>query len=173
MKKHIFAIGLCAISATAFAGKDHHAPAPMPKEFDSLKALVGTWEGTTMMEGKEMKATTTYELTSGGTAIVEKLGPGTPHEMVSIYHKSGKSLAMTHYCAIGNQPFMKLKKHDGKTMAFEMDMKKPVGVDSHKEMHMHAVSFEFTDADHFKQNWTNMVDGKVADTAVFTMTRKK
>ena len=34
--------------------------------------------------------------------------PGTDHEMVSVYHADGKDVVMTHYCAFGNQPKMKL-----------------------------------------------------------------
>ena len=35
------------------------------------------------------------QVTSGGSALVEKLSPGTPHEMVSVYHDKDGELAMT------------------------------------------------------------------------------
>ena len=63
----------------------------MPKEFDTLKKLVGKWEGTSVMAGKEEKVSVVYELTSGGTAIAERLMPGTAHEMVSMYYSEGKN----------------------------------------------------------------------------------
>src|SRR5438270_1128001 len=98
---------LCvAFSFSAFA---HDMPAPkISKDFESLKALVGTWEGTSKMEGKEQPTTVTYELTSGGTAMAEKLNPGTPHEMLSVYANRGNQDSMTHYCVNGNQPEMKI-----------------------------------------------------------------
>jgi hypothetical protein len=155
----------------AFAGHDM-PKVEMPKEFESLKGLVGTWEGISRMEGApEEKTTATYELTSGGTAVVEKLGAGTPHEMVSVYHKAGKGLAMTHYCALGNAPHMPLKKADAGTLFFEMS--KPVGVSSIKEPHMHALTLTLSDADSLKQEWTHFVGGKKQGTAVITLTRKK
>src|SRR5262245_41123125 len=96
---------LFAFVSVAQAGTDHeHPPVVMPKEFDALKKLVGTWEGHIKMGDKDMPVTLSYELTSGGTVIMEKTMVGTPHEMVSMYHKNGKALAMTHYCALGNQP---------------------------------------------------------------------
>lgn len=149
-----------------------HEKVEMPKEFDTLKALLGTWEGTSAMEGKPgQNVMVTYELTSAGTAIVEKLMAGTPDEMVTIYHKEGKGLALTHYCALGNQPHMPLKKADGQSLVFEMT--KPVGVSSMKESHMHAVTLTMSDPNSLKQEWTHFSDGKKKGTAIFTLTRKK
>ncbi|MEK6579724.1 MAG: hypothetical protein AABZ55_10895 [Bdellovibrionota bacterium] len=74
--KYLFIVFLCIASHTVFASPQH-TPPTMPKSFDTLKPLVGTWEGTTVMEGKEQKVTTVYELTSGGTALTEKFMAGT------------------------------------------------------------------------------------------------
>ena len=48
------------------------------------------------------------KVTAAGSAVHETIFPGTGHEMVSMYHADGKDLIMTHYCALGNQPRMKL-----------------------------------------------------------------
>src|SRR5208283_526475 len=69
-------------------------PVKMPAEFDKVKGLVGTWKGTTEMEGKPMDVTNTFELTSGGTAVMERLFVGTPKEMVSMYCAKGGKLVM-------------------------------------------------------------------------------
>lgn len=169
MKVILLALPLVLI-AQAFA-HDMPAPPAMPKDFDTLKGLVGTWEGTSAMNGKDEKVTVVYELTSGGTAIEEKLMPGTPQEMVSMYYKNGKSLAMTHYCALGNHPQMQLKEGDSHHLSFEMT--KPVGVNSMKEPHMHAVTLTMTDADHLTQKWCSYASGKQHDCAEFKLQRKK
>ncbi len=170
--KLFYALFVMLVTQMVAATPDHpqHAPVAMPKEFDVLKKLVGTWEGTTKMGDKEEKVTATYELTSGGTALMEKLGPGTPMEMVTIYHKDGKTLAMTHYCALGNQPQMKLKKADEKSISFEMT--KPIGVASMKEPHMHAMAMKFDGDDTITHEWTSYDNGKKKDTAVFNFKRK-
>ena len=168
--KHVLIALTFAFVSQAFA---HEMPQPpkMPKDFDTLKQLVGTWEGTSVMGGKEEKVTVVYELTSGGTAITEKLMPATPHEMVTIYYKEGKKLAMTHYCAMGNHPQLQLKDGDKTHLSFEMT--RPVGVTSMKELHMHAVTLTMADADHLTQEWTSFADGKKQETAVFKFQRKK
>ncbi|MBI3544877.1 MAG: hypothetical protein HY075_16515 [Deltaproteobacteria bacterium] len=168
MKTILFSL-LVLSSQTAFA--HDMPPVAMPKEFDTLKTLVGTWEGTSTMEGKEEKFNVEYKLTSGGTALEERTMIGSPGEMVTMYHKSGKTLAVTHFCALGNQPMMPLKKATDKSLAFEMT--KPLGISSLKEMHMHAVKLTFVDADTVKQDWTNYMNGKTGESVAFTLKRKK
>lgn len=159
---------LFALASVAVA---HEHPVPtMPKEFDTLKGMIGTWETTYTEHGKEETGTVVYELTSGGTAITEKLGAGTEHEMVSVYHKNGKTLGMTHFCALGNAPQMKLKKATDKSLTFEMTGN--AGIQNAKEMHMHAVTLNWKDKDTVVQEWTNYVNGKKGETAIFTLKRK-
>jgi hypothetical protein len=167
--KVIFCI-LSLVSVNAFAGTGHdHQPPQVSKEFENMKSLIGTWEGKTVMEGKEMPVTVQYEATSGGTAIIETLGKGTPHEMVTVYANRGKEVHATHYCALGNQPQFKLKKATDNTFAFEMDGTK--GISNKKEMHMHSVALTVAD-NKLKQEWTNMKDGKKDQTAIFEFTKK-
>ena len=167
--KH-FALALVLFAATAHAGPDHKHPEPkIAPAFNDLKALVGTWEGTTTMHGEPMKSVVTYELTSGGTALIEKLGPGTPHEMVTIYSTRDNKVAATHFCAVGNQPEMKLKKAENGTFTFEMDGTK--GISNKNEMHMHALTITLA-GNKLKQEWTNYNNNKKDQTAVFEFTKK-
>jgi hypothetical protein len=173
MKLLTLAVALLVFSGPALvlAGEEHMHKVEMPKEFDTLKKLVGTWEGTTKTGDKEEKVTTVYELTSGGTAITEKLMAGTPMEMVSVYHKDGKSLTLTHYCAAGNAPHMNLKKASDKSMVFEVT--KPVGIGSLKDTHMHGLTLTLVDADNIQHEWQNYEKGKPNGTVKFALTRKK
>ncbi|MEE9214278.1 MAG: hypothetical protein V3U54_05695, partial [Thermodesulfobacteriota bacterium] len=75
-------------------------------EYEKMKTLAGTWEGTSSMGEEGEKVTVKYEMTSADSAIVETLFPGTPHEMVSVYYDDNGKLSMTHYCMIKNQPNM-------------------------------------------------------------------
>jgi hypothetical protein len=172
MRRSLLGLALTVLLCAPALAHDHPAPPPMPKSFDVLKKLVGNWEGTGKGgDGKETKASAVYELTSGGTALLQKLGPGSPHEMVSVYHKEGTGLGMTHYCALGNAPHMTLKKSDEKSVAFEMAA--PQGISSPKEPHMHAVTITWVDADHVREEWTHFADGVKKDSMVFTWSRKK
>src|SRR5690349_3389416 len=110
------------LAISAFANPNHEHPAPkISPAFETLKGLVGTWEGTSKKGDKEEKVKVTYELTSGGTAIIEKLMPGTPQEMVTVYANRGNDVNAIHFCMVGNQPEMKLKKTEGTQFTFEMD----------------------------------------------------
>jgi len=169
MKALIGLLVFC-ISLGAFAGEEHqHTPVKVTPEFENMKGLVGTWEGKANMTGKDEPVTVTYELTSGGTALVEKLNPGTPMEMVTIYANSGKTVNATHYCAMGNQPQMTLKQSKGNTFTFEMDGTK--GIANKKEMHMHAVTLSL-EGNKLKQEWTDYKDGKKGGTHNFDLTKK-
>jgi hypothetical protein len=170
MKTLISILLLCAASP-AFAGTDHehHKPAKVSPEFESMKALVGTWEGKTTMNGKEMPVKVEYTLTSGGTALMEKMDPGGPMEMVTVYASNGKKINATHFCAVGNQPEMALKSAKDNVFTFEMAGTK--GISSKDEMHMHGVKLTLS-GNTLKQEWTNFNKGKKADSATFEFTKK-
>lgn len=170
IKLSIAALTFCAFTGSALAGTEHHHPAPkVAPEFEQMKALLGTWEGKTSMNGKEENMKVMYELTSGGTTLVEKINPGTPMEMMTVYSSNGKSVNATHYCLIGNQPEMKLKKSQDKSFTFEMVGTN--GISSKNEMHMHAVTLTI-DGNKLKQEWTNYKDGKKGEQVVFELTKK-
>ena len=151
------------------AAADHPAP-PDPKPLAPLEKLVGTWQGNAQMGGKTMPVTITYVSTAGGSAIVEHLFPGTPHEMMSVYTVEGDKVAMTHYCALGNHPKMTLKKSDAHSLSFEAAGAE--GLRSPSEMHMHAMTLSFTDGDHIRETWTSFADGQPKEQKVFDLTRK-
>ena len=148
-------------------------PAPqMPADFDKLKGLVGTWKGTAEMGGgKPMEVTNTFELTSNGTAILEKVCAGSPHEMVSVYHAEGGKMMMTHYCSLGNQPKMTLMKSTDDSLVFAM--KGTSGIKSAKDMHMHAMTITWKDKDHITENWSMYNEGKDQGAKPFVLTRVK
>ncbi len=151
---------------------DHHASATKASALDAFKALAGEWTGKMDHDGEGGDAVVTYKVTSGGSAVVETIGPGTEHEMVTIIHADGDDLVLTHYCAIGNQPRMRApgKLADNKVaFAFEG----ATNLASAKAMHMHDVTFTFVDQDTIKSEWTSYSEGAPAGKAVFELKRKK
>jgi hypothetical protein len=129
------------------------APITHSKDFEKMKDLVGVWEGKSDM-GKGMEQLkVTYELTSAGNAIVERFGVGTPHEMVTVYHDYKGTLAMTHYCSLGNQPHMELNNPGGANLVFILSEKTP-GLASLNETHMHALTIAVDGKDSITHTWT-------------------
>ena len=55
----------------------------------------------------------TFDLTSRGGAVVERLKVGTPTEMTTVYHLENGKLIGDHYCQLGNQPHLTAVRMDG------------------------------------------------------------
>lgn len=166
---------LVALASTgALAGQGHGAQQPKDPAFQRVAALAGDWSGTAY-EGsgtdKVTPAAATYRLTSGGSAVVETLFPGTPHEMVTVYHMDGPDLLLTHYCAAGNQPTLKAAPMTGGA-TIRFDFVRGSNMKS-TDMHMHSAVHTFADADHLRSEWTSWNEGKPAGTVRFEFTRKK
>ncbi|MBI2487721.1 MAG: hypothetical protein HYW01_12415 [Deltaproteobacteria bacterium] len=137
------------------------------KEFERIKTLAGTWEGTSSMGEKGEKVSVKYQVTSGGSAVVETLFPDTPHEMVSVYDDETGKLSMTHYCMLKNHPDMVLKSADENTI--NLDFADGQAFDPTKEPHMHSLSISFKNKDNMIQKWTMYENGK--EIATFTLSR--
>lgn len=175
LAKTMFSVMLVMLLASLSFVKAHEHHMNMMQKpspaFEKIKQLVGTWNGSSeMMGGKMTDFTVSYELTAGGTAVLEREFVGTPHEMVTLYYPEGNHVALTHYCMLGNRPHMILTKISGNTLSFEM--KGNSGIASSKEPHMHHLNLTFVDADHLKAEWTQNVNGKKGQVTIMELTRK-
>ena len=166
----ITALLALAAAGRLSAGEAKTAPQASP-EFERMKGLVGTWKGKADMGQGPMDFTVEYRLISGGSAIEERIFAGTPKEMVTMYYDRQGKLALTHYCMLGNRPGMIVKSSDPKTIQFDFDPK--CGVDDKAEMHMHALTITFADADTIIQDWRLFEDGKAKESHPFTLKRVK
>jgi hypothetical protein len=163
-------LALVCVASLAHA-QDVKKDAPA-SPFEKFKALAGEWTGTGTHDGHKMDATATYKVTSGGSAVVEMLGPGSEHEMVTVIHPDGDKLALTHYCAVGNQPQMQAAPKAGENK-LDFQFVRATNLKSDKDMHMHTVTYTFVDKDTLKSEWTLFNDGKEAGKAIFELKRKK
>lgn len=135
-------------------------------QLDKMKELVGTWKGAaTDMEGGTVEVQ--YRLSSGGTAVVETIAPGSPHEMTTVYYDEGGKLAMTHYCMLGNHPVMKLTKDSAKELKFAAD-----SAELKNEQHMHTLDIEFEGPNAISHRWAMFDHGKEAHVTTFDLKRE-
>ena len=159
-----------ALAADGRAAEPEKAKA---SQLDKLKRLAGDWTGKAMMHGKDAHdAAVTYRVTSGGSAVMETLFPGTEHEMVTVYHQDGDDLVLTHYCMLHNQPRMRARR-DGSPDKLEFQFAGGSNIKSDKDQHMHDLTLEILGDDHIKATWSMYKDGKKAHTATFDLKRKK
>ncbi len=144
-------------------------------DFERIKSLAGTWEGTMISthEGDGPKTmTVTYAVTAGGSAVVETMAVGSPHEMVSVYHLDGDQLVMTHYCMLGNQPKMSAVDAGGDPAVIAMTCSGGTNIPDENLPHMHAMSMTFKSPDHVIADWVMHQDGQVGAEAHLDLRRK-
>jgi hypothetical protein len=161
------AIVAATLSRTAAAGGIEPKAA-----FERLKSLAGTWQGSAGHGQPGQDTTVTYRVASGGSVVQETLFPGTPHEMISMYHLADGQLVMTHYCAMGNQPRMKLdlgaSTPDRLVFAFDGG----TNFDPAKDGHVHAGTIEWR-GERLHADWTVWTAGKETGHNVFELQRGK
>src|ERR1700682_1100939 len=140
--------------------------------FEKLKALVGHWETD---KTNTAKASLDLELTSGGTAVLEKfhmVENGKPVEMTTLYYLDGDQVKLTHYCMAGNQPTMR-GTYAPETKTITFDLVSISNLKSADDGHMHHAVYTFIDNDHFKTTWTFRKEQKDAFTEDVTYVRTK
>ena len=170
INKLIIAAAFLAFSGMPLAGAAENEAKSYTgsTQFEQMKTLVGTWQGTSS-RNKDDKVTVKYHLTSGGSAIVETLFPGAPYEMITVYHDQKGRLAMSHYCSLKNQPRMKLKGADNGELNFGYTG--GANIDPKKDAHMHGLKLAFVNKDKIIQKWTVYENGRTAEINTLTLSR--
>jgi hypothetical protein len=151
------AVALLTAATCLNAGEPNKTKTASPA-FERMKELVGTWEGKADIGQGPIDMTVQYRLLAGGSVLEERCFSGTPHEMVTMYYDQNGTLALTHYCMMGNRPGMLLKSSDEKSLKFDFD--RTCGINPKKESHMHALSITFDDADTITTSCKALMDGK-------------
>lgn len=172
MKTLLKAFGVLILGIAAMSVRTTAAPGDGGEAFEKLKSLVGHWEtDKTNMN----KATLDLELTSGGTAILEKVRmveDGKPVEMTTVYYVDGGQVKLTHYCMAGNQPTMS-GTYSPETKTITFDLVSISNLKNADDGHMHHATYTFLDNDHFKTTWTFRKDQKDTFTEDVTYVRVK
>jgi hypothetical protein len=103
-----FALTACATAGPPVPASEHAA-------WDRIAdALPGQWRAT--WEGRAVDVS--YRLTARGSVLLETWMPGTSAETITAYHHDGARVMLTHYCAQGNQPRLRLASVDEGTLVF-------------------------------------------------------
>jgi len=172
MKSLVRVVAAAALAALVLVPAMAGAPSAETKAaFERLKGLSGAWTVTAGSEGA-VGSEVTYKVTGNGSAVVETLFAGGPHEMVTVYHLDGDDLVLTHYCAAGNQPRMKAARGgDPNTLAFQFDG--GTNFDPKKDMHMHEAVIKFVGPDQVHSEWQSYTGTTKGERATFDMKRKQ
>ena len=147
--------------------------------FDQLKGLEGTWEGPMEGEGQEAQeeaeagglAVHEIEVSAAGTVVMETMGPGTDHEMINMYHLDGEDLLLTHYCAGGNQPRMRLALEESTAELLIFDFLDGTNLDPATDHFIGSARIEIVDADHIESIWGGYSGNEQVSTMTFHLAR--
>jgi hypothetical protein len=151
--------------------------------FARIKSLAGTWNcrisGAHQADDHKDKgdhnpsdSTVVYRLTGAGSALVETQFPGSDHEMVSVYHLDGDELRMTHYCAAGNQPRVKLDRASSTPTHLIFVFDGGSNLDAQKDMHIHGLEITFHADGKVTSDWEAYTGGKSAGKTSFAMSKQ-
>jgi hypothetical protein len=152
----LFASAAATVAAPAPPAGEGKAASPA---FESIKGLAGEWVAAEDGEmSKKGDLVARYAVTAGGSAVVETVFPGSPHEMVTVYHADGSDLVLTHYCMEGNQPRMRARGASGSRFEFKFDG--GTNVDPGRDRHMNSATVELLGRDEIRTVWTELAEAK-------------
>jgi hypothetical protein len=166
----VAAASLLALAFCVAADAPKEKTGPKDAGFAAMEGLVGTWVATEAPKAGEKPGTIVFKLVSGGSALMESMLPGTDREMVNMYTADDKGVVMTHYCAMGNQPRLRLASIEKGVLKFEF----VDGGNLKSRDSMHMDSLEITiNGDHLTEKWASYSDGKVGAIHSFELIRQK
>jgi hypothetical protein len=103
-----FALTACATVGPPVRASDlaawHHIAEVLPGQWRA------SWDGHAVDVG--------YRLVARDSVLLETWMPGTSAESITAYHRDGERVMLTHYCAQGNQPRLRLASVDEGTLVF-------------------------------------------------------
>ena len=146
---------------------------------DTLKSLEGTWQGTAEGTGTDElpeneeppRPIHEFRVSAAGTVVMETMNPGTDHEMINMYHLDGDELMLTHYCAGGNQPSMRLVSDRSTPEKMVFDFAGGTNLDPAVDGHIHAAEITMVDSDHVISEWIGYQNGAEAGVMTFDLER--
>jgi hypothetical protein len=130
---------------------------------EKLNTLAGRWEASTTIG----TAIATYEVVSGGTAVLEDLSIPGQHNMIAVYYVDQNRVLLTHDCDRGNQPRMQASGLDATTNSIDFHFLDVTNLAEPDAMHMHEVVINFNGPNEIAEHWTMFQDGKAGRTETF------
>ncbi len=147
--------------------------------FTTLKGMAGNWYGTPEGVGVEAEAEAIeagqvmheIEVSAAGTVVMETMGPGTEHEMINMYHLDGDELVLTHYCAGGNQPTMRLNRETSTAERLIFDFTGGTNLDPDNDHYIHDMELGIQGEGKVESVWNSWAGGEQGATMIFHLKR--
>ncbi len=175
----LFQVVVICVLLLAVASPGRAAGVEAEGVFEQLKSLAGTWHGEPEGEGAEAAAEAEqvgevvheFRVSAAGTVVMETMGPGTEHEMINMYHVDGNDLLVTHYCAGGNQPLMRLNRESSTSETLVFDFAGGTNLDPAVDAHIHSAKITLLDDGNIVSRWVSHAGGEQAGVMTFHLAR--
>jgi hypothetical protein len=154
------------LAACSTSARAQSSALPPDQAFQSLKALVGDWQGRT--EGGRM-VLVNYRPIALDSALVETWTMSPTRNSMTVYHMDGDALMATHYCPQGNQPRLQYRPElSGQRLEFRF--RDATNLQNSAAAHQHAFWIEIVPgAAAFSRNETYLEDNEPgSETITFT-----
>lgn len=139
------------------------------QKFLGLENLVGVWQFAKVESENDKSFRLNYHFISHDSALVEVYGDPAKQTTETLYHRDGKTLMATHYCARGNQPRLNAIQSSVKN-TLEFNFKDITNLSNKNDPHMVRMKFLFIDKDHFQKEEVYLVNGK-EESSTMTLVR--
>jgi hypothetical protein len=160
----------CGAIAVAQEHEMHTSKVTGTPQWDTIKSLVGEWEGYTTKDGKKMPTHITIRMTGDGSAVMHWIDADTPHEMVTMFYMDKENLLATHYCSAHNQPrFRAVPSAAANPVVFEFTDGTNIRPG---DGYMSRVVVTVVDPNHHDEEWGYDMNGTI-HAATFHLTRVK
>ena len=136
-----------------------------------IKKLEGTWMAVDEKGQVTNQVASVFRVTSNGHSVEEVMFPGTEHEMVNMYFRDVDEVQMTHYCAGGNQPRLRLVSTP-KANVMQLEFVDITNMITMNDEHMHEGQYQWVDDNHLKTEWRSFKNGRFTDVMRFEMVRR-
>lgn len=185
MKKALYSTALLALVAMLNAhaadnpASSKPAKTPPPEvvydaasAFEFLKTLSGDWEMSGGHDHGGGSNAVNFRTTAAGSSVIQTIFAGEPHEMITVFHRDGDTLLLTHYCALQNAPVMKFEKTD-KPGELKFVFHGGTNFDPKVDAHVHEGVFQIKDANTLEMNFVSYSNGQPDEMPASTLKRKE
>ena len=178
MRRNTLVLGiLLSLAAAGGAGAEVTAG----EAFETLKGMAGTWRGTPEGSGDEAEAEAEavsetvheIEVSAAGTVVMETMAPGTAYEMINMYHLDGDDLVLTHYCAGGNQPRMRLDRAGSTVRRLIFEFDGGTNLDPATDHYIRSAELTLSEDGRLESAWTSWGAGEPAGGMTFHLARSE
>lgn len=137
-KSAIAAMIFICLSAVSTPSMAEQAQVTAVSQFRKMTTLAGEW---TTQEHPSLRII--FELTAGGTVVVERWMVGERMHSMTVYHLDRDALMATHYCPQGNQPRL-IMDSDSSENHVSFSFYDSTNLENLEQSHQHQLSFDFS-----------------------------